>query len=31
MEEALGAVTHRVKKPEYHASTTTQHKQRLGT
>jgi hypothetical protein len=31
MEEALCAVTHRVKKPEYHASMTAQHKQRLGT
>jgi hypothetical protein len=31
MEEALGAVSHRVKKPEYDASTTAQHQQRLGT
>ena len=31
LEEALGVVSHRVKKPEYHASTTAQNQQRLGT
>ena len=31
MEEALGGVSNRVKKPEYHASTTAKHQQRLGT
>jgi len=31
MEEALGVVGKRVKKPEYHASTTATRQQRLGT
>jgi hypothetical protein len=31
LEEALGVVSKRVKKPEYHASTTTQRQQTLGT
>ena len=30
LEEALGAVANRVKKPEYHASTTAKRQQRLG-
>ena len=30
LEEALGAVTERTKKPEYHATTTTRAKQKLG-
>ena len=30
MEEALGVVSHRVKKPEYHAATTSKRQQRLG-
>ena len=31
LEEALGNVSSRVKKPEYHAHTTTRSQQRLGT
>jgi len=31
LEEALGVVSDRVKKPEYHARANTQTKQRLGT
>ena len=30
LEEALGAVNHRAKKPEYHASTSTRNQQQLG-
>jgi hypothetical protein len=31
LEEALGVVTTRAKKPEYHASTGTRNQQKLGT
>ena len=31
LEEALGAVTERTKKPEYHATTTIKAKQRIGS
>jgi len=30
LEEALGVVNHRAKKPEYHQSRTAKHQQRLG-
>ena len=30
LEEALGVVSNRVKKPEYHASTSTRTQQKLG-
>ena len=30
LEEALGEVNHRAKKPEYHASTSTRNQQQLG-
>jgi hypothetical protein len=30
LEEALGVVSNRMKKPEYHASTSTRHEQKLG-
>jgi len=30
LEEALGAVNHRAKKPEYHTSTSTRNQQQLG-
>ena len=30
LEEALGVVSTRAKKPEYHAATTTQNQQKLG-
>jgi hypothetical protein len=31
LEEALGVVNNRVKKPEYHARNHSQNQQRLGT
>jgi hypothetical protein len=31
LEEALGVVNHRAKKPEYHQSHTAKHQQRLGS
>jgi hypothetical protein len=31
LEEALGVVNNRVKKPEYHARNTSRNQQRLGT
>jgi hypothetical protein len=31
LEEALGVVSDRVKKPEYHTRNTTRNQQRLGT
>ena len=31
LEEALGVVRQRAKKPEYHAATSTRNQQRLGT
>ena len=31
LEEALGVVSDRVKKPEYHARNTSRNQQRLGT
>jgi hypothetical protein len=31
LEEALGVVSHRVKKPEYHARNASLNQQRLGT
>ena len=30
LEEALGVVSHRAKKPEYHAATSTRNQQQLG-
>lgn len=30
LEEALGVVSNRAKKPEYHASTSTRNQQKLG-
>jgi hypothetical protein len=31
LEEALGVISNRVNKPEYHARNTSQNQQRLGT
>ena len=31
LEEALGVINNRVKKPEYHARNTARHQQQLGT